>query len=150
VWREKKMSDIEVQDMMGKLPEGSCWGSWSVSDRACAKCVIMAPCSDATKKRQSGDAGVGPIKPAPSKEIVDDIPESDPLEYMLKLLAGKYDQSTKKKDGKTAHYFSEDGNIVVSVAIGTTGIIKVKSARSIGVVELESIDKVEKVIDMLT
>ena len=144
------MSDIEVQDMMGKLPEGSCWGSWSVSDRACAKCVIMAPCSDATKKRQSGDAGVGPTRPAPSKDIVDDIPESDPLEYMLELLAGKYDQSTTTKDGiGTAHYFSENGKTVMTVAIGPTGIVKVTSAKGGGVVGLDSIDKVEKVLDRL-
>jgi len=142
-------SGIEVEDMMGKLDEGSCWGSWSVSDQACSKCVIMAQCSDATKKRQSGAAAIGPTQPAQSSETVADLPDSDPLEYMLKRLEGQYDKTTKKKDGNVAHYFSTDGKTVILVAVGETGIIKVKSTKGGGVVELDSVDKVEKVLNRL-
>ena len=120
-------SEIEVQDMMGKLDEGACWGSWSVSDQACARCVIMAQCSDATKKRQSGAAAVGPTKPPPHEDIVEEIPDSDPLEYMLKWLEGKYERSTKKgSDGKTAHYFTDGEDTVMIVGVGPTGIVNVK------------------------
>ena len=142
------MSETEVQDMMGKLDEGSCWGSWSVSDQACSKCVIMAQCSDATKKRQSGEAAVGPTEPSPGKEVVD-IPDSDPLEYLLSRLEGQYDKTIKKKDGNVAYYFSRDGKTVIQVAVGATGIIKVKSSKGGGVVELGSVEKVEKVLDRL-
>jgi hypothetical protein len=145
---EAMMSEVEVQDMMGKLDEGSCWGSWSVSDQACAKCVIMAQCSDATKKRQSGAAAIGPTKPAPT-ETVEDIPDSDPLEYMLKTLEGKYDMSEKKGEGKTAYYFKQEDKVVIQVFVGATGIVKVKSAKGGGVVELQSIEKVEKVLARL-
>jgi hypothetical protein len=140
------MNETAIQDMMGKLDEGSCWGSWSVSDQACSKCVIMAQCSDATKKRQSGAAAVGPTEPAPSKEVVGDIPDSDPLEYMLKRIEGKYDRTTKKKNGNTAHYFTKDGKTIVQVVIGASGIVKVRSSKVKGVVNLET---VEKVLDRL-
>lgn len=143
------MSEIEVQDMMGKLDEGSCWGNWMVSEPACCKCVIMAQCSEATKKRQSGAAALGPKAIPQSDETVDDLPETEPLDYMLNILAGKYDRITKKNKGATAEYFNVNGKTKIMVVIGPTGIVKVKTSKGGGVVELESIEKVEKVLKKL-
>jgi len=132
---------IEMKKVMGKMKEGLCWGYFSPTSKECGKCFITSKCDEATKKRQSGEAANGPPEPV-AIEKIEPIPDTDPLEYLLKALEGKYDRATQTNDQATADYFKREGKTRVLVVVLKNGK-KVKVKWSKGELILDSITSIE-------
>ena len=49
------------------------------------------------------------------------------LDYLLQSLGGKFDHEVEERDKAVLHKFRKDGKMVIAVAIGTGGKIKIVS-----------------------
>lgn len=143
------MRGLEVHESHGHL-ESCCFGLWDMSDSACntGKCLIAKQCEEITKKK---------IAVQEDSRIVDEVvltkeerklPEISPMEYMLDLLKGRYDYSTKENDKAVAHYFNKDDRTILTIIVSkTNGKLKLQSV--LGGKVLNGINSIEEVEEIL-
>lgn len=132
--------------LWAKSQYAKCFGHWFVSDPECVRCAVADSCEKRTKIKVEDD------KPSEPETSVDGENEEivvSPLDYMFKSLEGKFDHEKEERDKAILHKFSKDGKLVVAVAVGTYGKIKIVSIEKntqkvFG--NLNSIEEVETVL----
>lgn len=126
-----------------------CFGHWLVSDAECGHCAVADSCEKRTKARV--EEVERPVKAQDSDGNGDAEEEKvvTPLDYLLQSLGGKFDHEVEERDKAALHKFRQDGKMVIAVAIGTGGKIKIVSIiknkqKVFG--SLSSVEEVEEVL----
>ena len=131
------MSDIEIQDAMGKLRHAACYGNYEASDNACRICQIRSKCADSTK-RKAGEKNDS-VEKAKTKKAV------NPLDYLKEKCALSYQHGEKETDQARADYYKRDGKVMLSVIVSkSTSRIKIQSPKGSRIFDkLESTQQVD-------
>lgn len=134
------MSDIEIQDAMGKLRHAACYGNYEESDNACRICQIRAKCADSTKRKvkEENDS----IEKSNTKKFV------NPLDHLKEKCGLRYQHAEKETDQAKADYYKVDGKVVLSVIVSkSTSRIKIQSPKGSRIFDkLESIQQVDDIL----
>lgn len=139
------MSRFEIRDATGYL-DGTCFGTWSMSEAGCVKCLVSKDCEQISKKEVSAqDEAAQEIVLTEEEKKLPDIP---PLEYMFSILEGRYDAMTKENDKAIGHYFAKDGNIMLTIIVAKqTGKVKLfAGGKSKMVNNVNSIEEAEELV----
>lgn len=140
------MSRFEIKDATGHL-DGCCFGTWSMSDTGCSKCWVAKDCEQISKREisaQDDEATQEIILTEEEKKL----PDISPLEYMLTMLECRYDSHTKDNDKAMGHYYTKDGNTVITVIVAkTTGKVKLFAGEKSRMVDgISSIEQAEELV----
>ena len=126
--------------LWNKCAYAKCFGHWLVSDTECIRCAVADSCEKRTKQRVDEDS-----RPD-DDDVAAETPFITPLEYLIQSLSGKLDHDKEEREQAILHRFRKDGKLIIAVAIGTSGRIKVVSlVKKIQKIfgSLSSIDEVE-------
>jgi hypothetical protein len=144
------MSQVETHDVIGEMEPGACWGTWSVSDIACSKCVINKRCEEYTKSKNSGESeGKGEEFVAESSE--DAVPEISPMEFLIQTLCDKYEYTTKENSTARGDYFKRNGKIAIEIITSKrNGKVKINSTKGVKLVDkINSVAEAESILKEL-
>jgi hypothetical protein len=131
--------------LWNKCAYAKCFGHWLVSDAECIRCAVADSCEKRTKRKIDEENN-----PLEDDDVAAETPSPiTPLEYLIQSLSGKLDHDKEERDQAILHRFRKDGKLIIAVAIGTSGRIKVVSLvkntqKIFG--SLGSIDEVETLI----
>jgi hypothetical protein len=129
-----------------KTQYAKCFGHWVVADPECTRCAVADSCEKRTKTKAADS------KPSEAEGIGDEIHEEEavsPVDYLLRSLDGKFDHGTEERDKAILHKFTKDGKLVIAIAVGAYGKVKIVSVvKNIQKVfgQLSSIEEVEEVL----
>jgi hypothetical protein len=110
------MSETEVVDPAENLkswPE--CFGTWDENFQECtAICELRERCK--THK----DKAPTPPPPEPAEDVVEELPDMDPKDYLIECLKGRYDLETKKNKSVTILNCRKNGKPVIQIRVTAT------------------------------
>lgn len=133
--------------LWAKSQYAKCFGHWFVSDPECTRCAVADNCEKRTKARS--EEANRPQEAEGNGEGEHEEAVVTPIDYMIQSLVGKFDHETEARDKAVLHKFKKDGQLVIAVAVGDYGKVKIVSVvkniqRVFG--KLSSIDEVESVL----
>lgn len=140
--------EIDVQQAIGMIAQGACYGNHTPGVEECDVCMIAEFCEPVTAKRRAEEEPPKPKEPVqPQEEVVEEVPSPDPFDYLLETMRGKCQEKVQENDAAICHAFGNDTGLVLQVIKAkASGKVKFVSCKGSRVVELESVEQVETLL----
>jgi hypothetical protein len=122
-----------------------CYGEWDQKFKECTEdCTLGEQCRRATLAAQK------PKPPAPALEAETELPEMDPVEFLLESIKGRYDIEAVKKAKATIYRVRKDTDRVARVTVVDNGMVQIETrSAKLQLKALESVKQASEIFKAL-